>query len=87
MPTVSDMLDSLRTRFTSGKAILLRPPGSHGFIELTEEQALAATKEFEQLILLAPLGEKASPLQQIGVQMLLGWDYEYFAKTEKPGED
>lgn len=76
-PTVAEMLDYLRTKFPEGKAILLRSPSTCSFIEMTRKQ-YDAVNEFEQLCAGAALG-RASPLQRIGIEMLLGWDYDNFA--------
>jgi hypothetical protein len=79
--TVGEMLDNLRTKYTTDKrVVLLRCPGAVNFIELTPEQALRAVDDLENLIKAwEAFGEKPSPLAMIGVQMLLGHDYDFYA--------
>jgi hypothetical protein len=84
-PKGSDMFEYLREQkygdAESGKAILLRTPGGYNFIELRRKEYEDAIAEFERLCTIGlALGEKASPLQRIGIEMLLGCDYEHFAK-------
>ncbi len=75
--TGKDMFDHLRSKFVPPLIPILRPPSSYGFLEVTHEQYGKAVDEFEKLCL---LGEPATELQKIGIQMLLGWDYDHFAK-------
>jgi hypothetical protein len=91
-PKGSDMFEYLREHKygsrDSGKACLLRCPGSNNFIEATREQYDDAINEFERLCTIGlALGEKATPLQRIGIEMLLGWDYEHYAKDHLAPRD
>jgi hypothetical protein len=85
IPRGSDMFQFLRKekfgKADSGKAILLRCPSTFNFIELSRAQYDAAVDEFERACTVGiMLGETLSPLQRIGAQMLLGHDFDYFAR-------
>ena len=87
IPKASDMFRYLREQkygdADNPKAVLLRCPSSYGFIELTRQQYEEAVTEFERICTIGLLmGEKASPLQRIGIMMLLGWDYDHFAEDK-----
>ena len=79
--TGKDMFDHLRSKFVPPLVPILRPPSSYGFLEVTHEQYHKAVDEFERLCMLSNVtGEPIGELQRIGIQMLLGWDYDYYAK-------
>jgi hypothetical protein len=79
-PTVGEMLDFLRTQYSDEKRVkLLRCPSANNFIELTDEQYYKLVDEFEKLIMYSELGQKPTELEKIGIQMLLGHSYDYYA--------
>jgi hypothetical protein len=80
-PTGADMIRNLREKYADPNRVkLLRCPNGN-FIEVTHDQYIKLVDEFEKLILYAELGQKPSELEKIGIQMLLGWDYDFYAKA------
>jgi len=73
----NELLEYLRTiKYGIDKLVLLRAPDGH-FLEIDKDHYNKAIDELERL---SWFEEPASPLQKIGIYMLLGWDYDYLYK-------
>jgi hypothetical protein len=65
--TFGEMLEMYRRQYDTDKAILLRP-NNYNFVQSDRDEMAACLDEIEKLAL---LGEKASPLQQLAMELVI----------------